>query len=164
MNNAVFGKTMEKERKQWYKTCCNRKKKKLFSARIFFAEKLLAIEMKKKTEILMDKPVYLGLSILELKKILMHAWALVWLCKTKIWWKIKIVLHGYRQFHCIHKNSNIYKEIAEDIEARIDTSNYELDRPLPKGKNKKNIVLMKDELDGKIVIKFAAQRARLIVT
>ena len=72
MNNAVFGKTMEKERKQWYKTCCNRKKK-LFSARIFFAEKLLAIEMKKKkTEILMDKPVYLGLSILELKKILMH--------------------------------------------------------------------------------------------
>ena len=72
MNNAVFGKTMEKERKQWYKTCCNRKKKKLFSARIFFAEKLLAIEMKKKTEILMDKPVYLGLSILELKKILMH--------------------------------------------------------------------------------------------
>ena len=89
---------------------------------------------------------------------------MVWLCKTKIWWKIKIVLHGYRQFHCIHKNSNIYKEIAEDIEARIDTSNYELDRPLPKGKNKKNIVLMKDELDGKIVIKFAAQRARLIVT
>ena len=74
------------------------------------------------------------------------------------------MLQGYRQFHCIHKNSNIYKEIAEDIEARIDTSNYELDRPLPKGKNKKNIVLMKDELDGKIVIKFAAQRARLIVT
>ena len=72
MNNAVFGKTMEKERKQWYKTCCNRKKKKLFSARIFFFLFLLAIEMKKKTEILMDKPVYLGLSILELKKILMH--------------------------------------------------------------------------------------------
>ena len=30
----------------------------------------------------------------------------------------------------------IYKEIAEDVESRFDTSNYELDRPLPKGKNK----------------------------
>ena len=37
----------------------------------FFAEHLLAIEIKK-TEILMNKPVYLGLSVLELSKILMH--------------------------------------------------------------------------------------------
>ena len=38
----------------------------------FFTEHLLAIEIKKKTETLMNKPVYLGLSILELSKILMY--------------------------------------------------------------------------------------------
>ena len=35
------------------------------------------------------------------------------------------------------KTDDIYKVIAEDVETRFDTSNNELDRPLPKGKNKK---------------------------
>ena len=55
----------------------------------FFTENLLAIEMKK-IEILMNKPVHLRLSVLELSKMLMY---LVWLCKTKIWWKSKIRLY-----------------------------------------------------------------------
>ena len=37
------------------------------------------------------------------------------------------------------KTDDIYKDIAEDIEKRFDTSQNELDRPLPKGKNKKAI-------------------------
>ena len=37
------------------------------------------------------------------------------------------------------KIDNIYKDIAEDVETRFDTSNFELDRPLPKGKNKKSV-------------------------
>ena len=41
------------------------------------------------------------------------------------------------------QTDNIYKDIAEDVETRFDTSNYELDRPLPKGKNKNAIGLMK---------------------
>ena len=35
------------------------------------------------------------------------------------------------------KTDYVYKEIAEDVETRLDTSNYELDRPVPKGKVKK---------------------------
>ena len=35
------------------------------------------------------------------------------------------------------KADDIYKDITEDVENRFDTSNYELDRPLPKEKNKK---------------------------
>ena len=46
------------------------------------------------------------------------------------------------------------KDIAEDVETRFDTSDYELDRPLPKGKNKKVIGLMKDELGRKIMTTF----------
>ena len=38
------------------------------------------------------------------------------------------------------------KDIAVDVETRFDTSNYQLDRPLPKGENKKVIGLMQDEL------------------
>ena len=44
------------------------------------------------------------------------------------------------------KTDDIYNDIAEDIETRFDTSNYELDRPLPIEKNKKVIRLMKDKL------------------
>ena len=65
---------------------------------------------------------------------------------------------------CI-KTDDIYKDIAEDVETRFDISNYELesnfiDRPLPKGKNKKVYGLMKDELGGTIMRKFVGLRAK----
>ena len=43
------------------------------------------------------------------------------------------------------KTEDIYADIAKDVEARSDTSNYELDWLFPKGKNQKAIGLMKDE-------------------
>ena len=46
------------------------------------------------------------------------------------------------------KIEDIYKDTADDVKKRFDTSNFEVDRPLPKGKNKKMIGLMKDELGG----------------
>ena len=52
------------------------------------------------------------------------------------------------------KADDISKEIVEDVETKFDTLDYELDRALPKGKNKKVIELMKDELSGKIMTKF----------
>ena len=61
---------------------------------------------------------------------------MVWLCKTKIWWKTNIKLYGFIVYI---KADDIYKYIADDIEIRFDISNYELDRPLPKEK-KKNLM------------------------
>ena len=58
------------------------------------------------------------------------------------------------------KAEDFYKDIANDIEKRFDTSNYECDRPLPKGNNKKVIGLMKDELGGKIMTEFVALRPK----
>ena len=46
------------------------------------------------------------------------------------------MLHGQRQFHCIHKTNDIYKDIAEDVETRFNTSNQELDRLSKKEKIK----------------------------
>ena len=47
------------------------------------------------------------------------------------------------------KTNDIYEDIAKDVETRFDTSNFEIDRPLPKERKKKVIGLMKDELDPK---------------
>ena len=85
---------------------------------------------------------------------------MVWLCKTKLWLKSKIALYEYRRFIVCIKTDNVYKDIAEDVETRFDTSNYELDRPLVKNKNKKVIGLMKDRLGGKIMIQFVGLRAK----
>ena len=54
------------------------------------------------------------------------------------------------------KTEDFYKDIANDVEKRFDTSSYEVDRPLSTGKNKKVIGLMKDELGGRVITEFVA--------
>ena len=80
--------------------------------------------------------------------------------KLKYVEKVKLCYMDTDSFIVYIKTDDIYKDIAEDVETRFDTSNYELDRPLPKGKNKKVIGLMKDELGGKIMTKFVGLRAK----
>ena len=58
------------------------------------------------------------------------------------------------------KANDFYKNIANDVENRFDTSNYEVNRPLPTGKNKKIIGLMKDYLGGKIITEFVTLRPK----
>ena len=58
------------------------------------------------------------------------------------------------------KTNYFYEDIASDVENRFDTSNYEVKRPLPMGKNKKVIGLMKDELGGKIITEFVTLRPK----
>ena len=82
-----------------------------------------------------------------------------WLYKTKIWWKSNL-FYGYRQLHCLCKTDDICKDIAEDVKGRFDTSNFELDRPLSKIKNKKGIRSMKVELDGERMKKFVGLTAK----
>ena len=58
------------------------------------------------------------------------------------------------------KTEDIYKDIAENVKTRFDTSNYQIDRSLPMRKNEKVIALMKDELGGKIMKKFVGLREK----
>ena len=61
----------------------------------------------------------------------------------------------------VHVNADdIYKDIAEDVKTRFDTSNFGLDRP--KGKNEKVIELKNDELGGKTMKQFAGLREKNI--
>ena len=63
-----------------------------------------------------------------------------------------------------YMDTDSYKDIANDVEKRFDTSNYKVDRPLPTGKNKKVIGLLKDELEGRIIKEFVSLRPKLIHT
>ena len=58
------------------------------------------------------------------------------------------------------KTNDFYKDIANDVDKKFDTSNYDCNRPLPIGKNKKVIGLMKDELGGKIITEFVTLRPK----
>ena len=58
------------------------------------------------------------------------------------------------------KTDDIYKEIAKYVEKRFDASNFETDRLLPEGKNRKVIALMKNELGGKMIKEFVVLRAK----
>ena len=78
MNNSVFGKTMENVRKHRYIKLVTTEKRRIklvsepnYHTTKHFSDKLLAIKMKK-AEVKMNKPVYLGMSILDIKKTLMY--------------------------------------------------------------------------------------------
>ena len=58
------------------------------------------------------------------------------------------------------KTVDIYKDIGKDVETGFDTLNYKLGNPLLKGKNKKVIGLMKDELSGQIMKEFVGLTAK----
>ena len=84
----------------------------------------------------MHKPVYLELSILDLSKAVMYEFWYDYL-KPKYGENAKLCYMDTDIFIVHVKKDDIYKDIAEDVETRFDTSDFEIDRPLPKGKNKK---------------------------
>ena len=97
-----------------------------------------------KTQLLMNKPVYLGLSILDLSKNIMYEFWYDYV-KPKYREKAKLCYIDTDSFIVHMKAGDIYKDIAKDVETRFDTSNYELERPLTEGKNKQVVGLIKEE-------------------
>ena len=59
------------------------------------------------------------------------------------------------------KTNEFYEDIADDVEARFDTSSYSTNLPLPTGKKEKVIGLMKDELSGRVMTEFMALKLKL---
>ena len=100
----------------------------------------------------MNEPVYLRLSILELSELTMYGFLYDYVKP----WKPNYVTW----FTVYKKMDDIYIEFAKDVETRFDTSNYELDRSLPKGEGKKVIGVVNDELGGKIMEDFFGLRAK----
>ena len=165
MNNAVFAKTMENIRKHRdiKLVTTDKKRSKLVSEPNYHTINLISkdlsiIEMRK-TKVKMNKPIYLGLSMLEISKTLMYE---VWYdyMKPKYDNNVKLWYMDTDSFIMDIKTNDFYKDIANDVECQFDTSNYEINRPLPMEKNKKVIGLMKDELGGKTITEFVTLRPK----
>ena len=165
MNNAVFGKTMENIKKhrdiKLVKT--DKKRNKLvpepnYHTMNYISEDLSIIEMNK-TRVKMNKPIYLGLYILDISKTLMYEFWYDYM-KPKYGNDVRLCYMDTDSFIMNIKTEDFYKDIANDVEKRFDTSNYEVNKPLSTGKNKKVIGLMKDELGGKIITEFVTLRPK----
>ena len=150
MNNFVFGKTMENlgKHRDIKLVTTDKRRNQLFSEpnyhiTKYLSENVLAIEM------------YLALSILEISKILMYEFWYDYI-NPKCQDNAKLCYINTDSFIINIKTEDVYGDIANDVEERFDTSNYEVNRPLLEGKKKKVIGLMKDKLRGKIMTVFVA--------
>ena len=167
MNNSVFGKTMKNIRKHRdiKLVTTDKKRSKLVSEPNYHTINLisedLSITEMKKTKVKMNKPIYLGLSILEISKILMYEFWYDYM-KPKYNDNVRLCYMDTDSFIMNIKTNDFYKDIANDVECKFHTSNYEVKRPLPIGKNKKVIGSMKDELGGEIIMQFIALRPKTL--
>ena len=90
----------------------------------------------KRTRVITNKPVYLGISILEIGKIVMYEFWYDYV-KLKCGEEAKLCSMDTDRFIVYIKTEDIYSNIAKHFETRFDTSNELLERPLSKIKNKK---------------------------
>ena len=115
----------------------------------------------KKTKVKMNKPIYLGMSILDISKTLMYEFWYDYV-KPKYKDKAKLCYMDTDSFVINIFTEDFFEDINNDVERWFDTSNYDKNdkRPLQTGINKKVIGMFKDELGGKIMKEFCALRAK----
>ena len=168
MNNSVFGKTIENIRNRVDVKLVNteEKFKKLvakpnFKSRKIFNENLISVHMKK-TSLTMNKPVYLGMCILDLSKTIMYDFHYNYI-KSKYGAKAKLLFTDTDSFLYEIETEDFYKDIAGDVKDRFDTSEYKEGHPsgIPTGVNKKVLGMFKDEAAGKVIKEFVGLRAKL---
>ena len=168
MNNSVFGKTMENIRNRVNIKLVNNRDiaKKLTAKPNFkhlniFCEELIAVHMKK-TFLKFDKPVYLGMCILDLSKTIMYEFHYKYI-KPKYGDKAKLLFTDTDSLMYEIKTEDFYKDISEDVKDRFDTSDYPSNHPsgIPTGCNNKVLGVFKDEAAGKIIEEFVGLRAKL---
>ena len=96
-----------------------------------FSENLMTIKTKK-TKVKMNKPIYLGMSILDTSKTLIYGFWYYYI-KPKYQHKTKICYMDTGSFIIHIKTEDFYENIADDVEKWFDTFNYDEHdkRPLP---------------------------------
>ena len=167
LKNSVFGKTMENVRNHRdIRLVTTDKRRSILASEPnyhstkYISKDLLIMEMKR-TEVKMNKPVYLGQAILDISKTLMYEFWYDYI-KPKYGDKARVCYMDTDSFIMHIKTEDFYKDINNDVDKWFDTSNYDKNdnRPLKIRKNKKVISMFKDELSGKIVTEFCALRAK----
>ena len=169
MNNSVFGKTMENIRNRVDVKLVNTEEKlrklvakpNLKGPPKIFSENLVSVHMKK-TSLTMNKPVYLGMCILDLSKTIMYDFHYNYI-KSKYGNKAKLLFSDTDSLMYEIETEDFYKDISGDVKNKFDTSDYPENHPsgIPTGENKKVLGKMKDEAAGKIIKEFVGLRAKL---
>ena len=171
MNNSVFGKTMENVRNRVSielvkdaERAAKLVNKPNFEELKIFDEFLIAVKMRK-TKVWMNKPVYVGMSILDLSKTLMFSFQYEYVKKK--WEKAEVLYSDTDSLVLKIETDDFFKDISGDVAEWFDTNEYAKNHPavlngLPIVKeNKKKIGLMKDECNGKILTEWVALRPKL---
>ena len=169
MNNSVFGKTMENIRNRVDVRLVNNEerasklaaKPNLRSPPKIFSENLISIHLKK-IRLTMNKPIYLGMCILDLSKTLMFDFHYNYI-KAKYDNKAKLLFTDTDSLMYEIETEDFYKDISGDVEKRFDTSDYPENHPsgIPTGINKKVLGMFKDEAAGKVIKEFVGLRAKM---
>ncbi len=166
MNNSVFGKTMENVRNRVnVKLVTNERalgklaKKANFKSANIFSENLIAVHMEK-TKVKLNKPIQVGMSILDLSKTLMYRFHYDYV-KPKWGDKAELLFTDTDSLCYEIRTKDFNEDIKDDVSAWFDMSNYEKDHPLFSAKNKKRIGFMKDECGGNQIIRFVGLRSKL---
>ena len=171
MNNSVFGKTMENVRNRVTielvkdaERAAKLVNKPNFEELKIFDEFLIAVKMRT-TKVKMNKPVYVGMSILDLSKTLMFSFQYEYVKKK--WEKSEVLYTDTDSLVLKIETDDFFKDISGDVAEWFDTNEFAKDHPavlegLPIVKeNKKKIGLMKDECNGKILTEWVGLRPKL---
>ena len=167
MNNSVFGKTIENIRKLTdikLATTQEQVEKYIYQPnyvhRTTFSDSLVAIHMAR-TKLYFNKPVYLGMCILDLSKTLMYEFHYEY-TKSKYGDKAELLFTDTDSLMYEIETEDFYKDITPDVRAKFDTSNYPSKHPsgIEIGVNKKVIGMFKDEAGGEVIAKFVGLRAK----
>ena len=167
MNNSVFGKTMENLRKRVNVKLINDKVKlsKLTASPSFdsfriFSEVLAAVNMKK-TKLYLNRPIYVGFTILDLSKVLMYQFHYDYI-KHKYGPTAKLLFTDTDSLCYEVKTEDIYQDMLQDANL-FDTSEYDRDHPLYSTANKKVLGKMKDETHGIPIQEFVGLRPKMYI-
>ena len=161
MNNSVFGKTMEniRNRKDIKLVTSKQQALKLiakpnFKHRTIFTENLISVHMSK-TKLVFNKPVYVGMCILDVSKVLMYDFHYNYI-KPKYNEHALLLMTDTDSLCYEIETEDFYKDIAGDVESKFDTSAYPKEHPsgIKTGVNKKVIGMMKDECSGEVMVGF----------
>ena len=168
-NNAVYGKTMENERKRVNVKLVNKWNghygaeaiiaRPNFHSCDIFNNQLVAIQLLR-NDICIRKPIYVGLSVLDLSKILVYRFHYDFMGE-KVEATSKLLYTDTDSLVYEVTNKNMYDVMRENIQ-EFDTSDYAQDNPFNMPfKNKKIVGLMKDECNGKVMLELVGLRSKM---
>ena len=167
MNNSVFGKTMENLRNRVdvkiVRAWENDRIRKLLSSPSYarftiFGNDMAGIHMHK-TKLVLNKPVYTGMTILENSKILMYDFFYNHL-KARYGHKCELIYTDTDSLILEIGTDDLYEDIKKDS-WMYDTSNYPNVHPIYNETNKKVLGKMKDECGGEVIEEVVAVRPKM---